>query len=365
LKTGIRIALFFVSIYAALILVVPSAPAHAAITGDALFPVIEHYSGAAVGSSFLGLSAAQQNAELDSMVALGIGWIRFDFQWKNVQPNNGSSYNWAPIDAVVARVNAHHLQILGVIDYAPSWASGPCAAGTNCPPSSPALFAAFAKAAAQRYTSQGVTKWEIWDEPNNDVFWGGNTNCGAYSSDLIAAYIAIKQVNPTAGVISGGLAPESTSAGNMSPTDFLSCIYYNGGKGYFDAVGDHPYTFPQMPTQTGLGAWAQMMATSPSLRSIMIAHGDAGKRIWLTEFGAPTNGPDPTYYMSEWQQNSMVTAALNLYMTYDWAGPLFWYTFEDSGTSASTNENFFGLVRYDGSTKPAYTTLMWAIKAGL
>jgi hypothetical protein len=61
----------------------------------------------------------------------------------------------------------------------------------------------------------------------------------------------------------------------------------------------------------------------------------------------------------------MVTDAMNLYMTYDWAGPFFWYTFQDDGTSTITNENFFGLTRFDGSLKPAYTTLMWAIKAGL
>lgn len=299
------------------------------------------------------------------MVSLGLKWIRFDFQWKNVQPNNSASYNWAPIDATVARVNAHHLQILGVLDYAPAWAAGPCAAGTNCPPSSPALFATFAKAAQEHYLPLGVTKWEIWDEPNNETFWGGQSNCATYTADLKAADIAIKQVDPAAGIRTGGLAPEYTGNGDISPTDFLSCIYKNGGKGYFDAVSDHPYTYPQMPSSSGENAWAEMANTSPSLRSIMIANGDANKRIWITEFGAPTDGPNPAYYVNQWQQAAIMTAALNLYMTYDWAGPLFWYTFRDDGTSTATNENFFGLTNFNGSTKWSYQTLQWAIAAGL
>ena len=262
-------------------------------------------------------------------------------------------------------MNAHHLNILAVLDYAPAWTGSPCAPGTNCPPANPTLFANFATAAAKRYTPLGVTKWEIWNEPNNAAFWGGKINCGAYSSDLKLAYIAIKAVNPNAGIISGGLAPESTDGLNMSPTDFLSCLYQNNDGGYFDAIGDHPYTYPEMPSASTPNAWGQMSETARSLRSLMIANGDAGKRIWITKFGTPTNGPDPASYISQAQQATMVTTAINLYETYPWAGPLFWYTFRDNGTSTTDNQNFFGLTNFDGSTKPAYATLKNLIAAGL
>lgn len=321
--------------------------------------------GISVGSGFLGLSSSMQNQELDNMVSLGVGWIRFDMQWKIVQANNSSSFNWSEIDSLVAEANAHHLKILAILDYAPAWAAGPCSAGDNCPPSSPAVFAAFAKAAAQRYTPEGVSKWEIWNEPNNANFWGGESDCDTYTADLKAAYVAIKAVDPNAGVISGGLAPESTDGKNISPTDFLSCMYQDGGKGYFDAVGDHPYTYPQTPSAAQLGAWGEMSQTTPSLRSIMTANGDAGKRIWVTEFGAPTDGPDANEYVSEAQQAAMVTDVMGLYKTYSWGGPFFWYSLEDNGMATSTSENFFGLVGADGSLKPAYTTLQNIISSGL
>ncbi len=97
----------------------------------------------------------------------------------------------------------------------------------------------------------------------------------------------------------------------------------------------------------------------------MVANGDSNKKIWITEFGVPTNGPDPKWYVSEEKQSRMVTDAMKLYKTYDWAGPIFWYTLRDNGTTIDTNENFFGLTRADKSLKPAYIILKNIISAGL
>jgi polysaccharide biosynthesis protein PslG len=352
------------SILTFVILGLPLQAFSATMAPTALFPEIRHYPGLAFGSKILSLSSSAQDVQLDKAVSLGVQRVRVDFEWKNIQPRNDGKYNWAYLDAFVAKVNARKLKILGIIDYAPAWAAGPCAAGTNCPPANPEVFGAFAGKVAERYRGMGVINWEIWNEPNNAFFWGGKADCNAYSANLKAANIAIKKVVPGAGIISGGMSPASTDGKNISPTDFLSCMYRNGVGRYFDALGHHPYTFPLLAS-TKYNAWAQMSTMSTNLRSIMIANGDAGKRIWLTEFGAPTSGPNPAYYVSEAMQSTLMADALKLYGTYDWAGPIFWYTFQDSGTSKTTNENFFGLLRYDGSEKPAFTTYKNAIKAGL
>jgi polysaccharide biosynthesis protein PslG len=336
-------------------------------TTQALPPPLDDNFGVALSSAYFGLSTTAQSQAFKSLVSLGTGWIRFDMQWKVIQSQNSSTFNWTQTDSLVGAANTHHIKMLAILDYAPTWAaSAPCSAATsNCPPSTPALFAAYVKAAVTRYAPEGISDWEIWNEPNNATFWGSQSNCDAYTAMLKAAYTAIKQVEPNAVVVTGGLAPESTDGSNISPTDFLSCIYKDGGEGYFDAVGDHPYSFPQIPSAVTQGAWAQMSATTPSLRSIMVANGDTNKKIWVTEFGAPTNGPDPNWYVSQAAQAQMVTDAMNLYKTYSWAGPFFWYTLEDSGTATSTSENFFGLLGVNGSTKPAYTTLQNIIAADL
>jgi len=60
----------------------------------------------------------------------------------------------------------------------------------------------------------------------------------------------------------------------------------------------------------------------------------------------------------------MATDAFTTYSTYDWGGPFFWYTYKDGGVATDTNENFFGILRADGSTKPIYQTLQHLLVAG-
>jgi hypothetical protein len=172
---------------------------------------------------------------------------------------------------------------------------------------------------------------------------------------LKAAYIAIKAADPSAIVITGGLAPAASSGGDLTPMDFLTGIYANGGRGFFDAVADHPYTYPAMPDDKSGGAyWWNAMN---DLRAIMTAHGDADKSIWMTEYGAPTNGPAPARFVSESNQAVMLTKSYTMSANYAWAGPLFWYALHDAGTSTTTVENFFGILRFNGSHKPAYSAL--------
>ncbi len=329
-------------------------------------PTIGHAIGIAAGGGLSKISLTDLNRELDQMVALGATWVRFDIEWGDVQYSSPNKSNWTNYDTLVQAITAHHLNALGIILFTPQWARDPnCTGGAKCPPQNPAQFATFAATVANRYKQYGLHYWEIWNEPNNYNFWATKTNCAAYTSLLKATYPAIKRVDPKAVIITGGLAPETTDKNNISQTDFLTCIYKNGGKNYFDAVGDHPYTFPNLPSTNPNNSWGMMSLTSPSLRSIMVANGDSNKKIWITEFGAPTNGPDPQWYVSEQKQSQMVTDAMDLYKTYSWAGPLFWYSLQDSGTTTDTSENFFGLLRADGSQKPAFATLQNIISKGL
>lgn len=297
---------------------------------------------------------------------LGITWVRWDMSWNAIQSNSATTYNWDGPDRIVETALKYGIKSLAIITYTPFWArSDTCPGSDKCAPKDPTQFADFAAQVVARYKDKGSHYWEIWNEPNTAGFWAVTADCDAYTTLLKAAYPAIKSVDPNAIVITGGLAPAATDGVNMNPRDFLSCIYKDGGKDYFDAVGHHPYTYPQFPSSIGETAWAQMALTNPSLRSIMTANGDDAKKIWLTEFGAPTNGPDSWWYVSETKQSDMMTDAFKLYKGYDWVGPIFLYSLKDSGTSPSTNENFFGLMRFDGGFKPAYDTLKSIISSGI
>jgi hypothetical protein len=151
-------------------------------------------------------------------------------------------------------------------------------------------------------------------------------------------------------------------------------MYAAGGKAFFDAVGYHPYSYP-VPASYNVSwsAWTKMGLTSPSLRSIMVANGDTAKQIWATEFGAPTGGPGPiattTNYnlngspdhVNEALQAAMATDVVSVTNATPWLATTFWYSYIDEGTSASDTENFYGLLRANGTRKPAYTALQAAL----
>jgi polysaccharide biosynthesis protein PslG len=77
----------------------------------------------------------------------------------------------------------------------------------------------------------------------------------------------------------------------------------------------------------------------------------------MTEYGAPTNGPPGARFVSETDQAIMLTKSYTMSASYPWAGPFFWYSLHDGENSKTTVENFFGIIRYNGSHKPAYSAL--------
>lgn len=170
----------------------------------------------------------------------------------------------------------------------------------------------------------------------------------------MSAYSAIKAVDPSAFIISGGLAPEATDGTNYSPVDFLKALYADGAKGGFDALGYHPYCFPAFPDNyEPWSAWSQMTQTNPSIRSIMANNGDAGKPIWITEFGAPSSGPSGVGAAA---QSRALYQAINYVKKLDWVGALYIYTWQDTVTGPSI-DNGFGLLASNGSPKSAHSTV--------
>jgi polysaccharide biosynthesis protein PslG len=317
--------------------------------------------GVAVGGAIQDEDDATLRRDLDTYGGMGARWIRFDVNWAVIQRRGPESYDWRPFDRVVVAARARGFAALGTILYTPSWAR-PAGAGATWAPD-PARYAAFAGAAARHYAALGVHAYEIWNEPNITAFWKPRPSASRYAELLERASAAIRSADPRAIVLTGGTSPAASDGANVAPVDFLKGIYAAGAKASFDAVAHHPYSWPADPGDPSRwSAWYQMVGASPSLRSVMRANGDAAKKIWATEFGAPTNGPSGSF-VGEAAQSRMLAKAYSLFASYSWAGPLFWYSGRDLGTSTDTRENFFGVVRNDFSPKPSFTAYRRAAAA--
>ena len=307
--------------------------------------------GIATGGDTQNLPLVELERELDLIAAAGAGWVRVDINWAQIQAGGPASYEWAATDRVIAAARARGLRVLGVIVYTPAWARPAGTAATYRP--DPGRYAAFAARAVRRY-SPAVRHWEIWNEPNVRAFWTPKPNAQAYVRVLRAAYAKMRQADPRAKVLTGGTAPAVSDGTDIAPVDWLERLYRHGARGSFTAVAHHPYCWPALPGEAlSWSAWYQIRGTNRSLRSVMKDNDDAGKRIWLTEFGAPTGGP-PGSFVSEAAQAQMIKRAHEKWGKQVWMGPLFVYEARDHGSDFSTREDFFGLLRRDFTPKPAY-----------
>ncbi len=312
--------------------------------------------GFSVGDNFADLSDQDLENAMSDMASLGVGWLRFDMAWSALQPDGPGSFDWPRFDRIVAAASRHNIQLIPLLTYTPAWARpGNCTASIKCEPADPSQFATYAAAAAAHYAPMGIHTWEIWNEPNITQFWQPAPDPVAYTNVLKQSYASIKQVDPQATVVSAGLSDPTAGTGNIDPRDFLTSMYQNGAKDYMDAVGYHPYSFPYLPSGPSWTGWYVMSDATPSIRSIMVSYGDSNKQIWATEFGCPTNGP--TWRGDELLQAVMVEDAMQQMSNEPWVAGLFLHTYPDLGTDTSTIENFFGVIRYDGSDKPAYYEL--------
>jgi hypothetical protein len=359
-------------IVAIVIALLPGFKARNELSADSMDALAQPQFGIAAGSSLEYMNTNSVDAYLQSIKDLGVDWVRFDVDWSVVQESGPNSFNWAPFDAIVAGLNKYGLKGLGILDYTPVWArSNECVNTNKCSPADPADFGTFAAAAAARYAPLGLHDWEIWNEPNTTNFWQPDSNPTQYVAILKAAYTSIKVVDPTATVITGGLAPASSVNGNLSMIDFLKAIYEQHAEGYFDAVAVHPYSFPFLPSSSRTtNPWNQL----ESLHQVMASNNDGRKQIWITEYGAPTNGhygvgsngvtvpKGRIDHITSSLQAQMVTDAVSLYKTYSWMGPFFWYSYQDTSTVTTTDQNFFGLVDAHGNKKLAYYAYQQAIQ---
>ncbi len=290
-----------------------------------------------------------------SLTVMGFDWAKGFVTWSQVGP--GPNYNWVAVDNQLAefvpRVR-HVLLRLG----------GPPPAGVGNPPASAsdrAAFHDFALALAAHVSDtwrvQGLETiaYEIWNEPNLDYEWGGSPSAAQYTALLQAGYAGIKTADPQAWVVSAGLATTGGSAAGdpveqaetlalarrlygaievVPDLTFLRNMYNHGAKGYFDALGSHPYGGPDAPdTPPGTASGPIYFRRAEEQRQVMLDYGDPSP-VWATEFGWILEsechlGEHEWMEVGETQQADYLAAA---YAYADehwpWMGPMFLFNLD-------------------------------------
>lgn len=310
----------------------------------------------------LGMSVSMDRAsdtevlrQFERLAEMNIKMVRFDFDWSVIESSEGR-FDWSNTDRIVRAAMAQGIKVLALLTYTPAWAR-PGGTGSHTPPSDVADFADFARAAAQRYSPMGVSYWEVWNEPNIDDFWEPETNVRVYAALFRATASAVREVDPKATLITGGLTRGTTTGdgSRIAQTEFVDDLYSYGAAQVADAIAVHPYSFPDLPA-SDRNATAGSIADLPAVRAVMEQWGDADKQIWVTEFGAPTGTGDGS--MSETEQAESLSQAAQLAASWPWLGPVIIYELRDRGTDPGDLEQNFGVLRQDLTPKEAGQALL-------
>jgi polysaccharide biosynthesis protein PslG len=290
-------------------------------------------------------SPAEMDAALDEMQAMGVNTVRIGIPWAGINPIPGY-YDWSQSDYLINAADERGMGILAVIVTTPSYVQNPAAPGFYSEPTSPEGFGEFAGLAAERYAGM-VGAYEIWNEPNAAPFYGPEPDPAGYTELLQAAYPAIKAADPDALVV-GGVVGSTVTYENftLNPVTFVDEMYAAGAQGYFDALSFHPYQYTT-PFSAGGYHPDSPINQLADIHDLMVANGDADKLVWASEYG------QPTAVSSEAEQAAYLEDMLTTWRTIDYTGPAFIYTLEDDLTGSTNPDDTFGLIRDDGTWKPA------------
>jgi hypothetical protein len=306
-------------------------------------------------SLLFGVNSAELTTHRLSKIShLNADIVRLDaFAWDLIEKEKGI-FDFSTPDAMVKLAKKNKLDILGILQYSPSWASGtkaeiPKSFAANCglpdpikysydkyrayPPLDPTDFGTFVFMTVKRYPE--VKYWQIWNEPNNPVFWRNSPRADQYVTLLKEAYGAAKRANPKAQIVFGGLS--------LNDQEYMEKIYALGAKPFFDIMAVHPYNPSQAPYQ-----YLQFELTK--LKKFMENRGDGEKEIWVTEIGWPTS----TGGVSEKTQAEYIEQTYTIAGTLNFIGAVFWHTIADctANLQKDIDEQNYGLYRTDFSSKP-------------
>ncbi|MBN1286549.1 MAG: hypothetical protein JXB47_14215, partial [Anaerolineae bacterium] len=300
----------------------------------------------------------------DAAYEARLGWERVLFDWSQLQeagPDDWDGYNvrleW------LQNARDAGCEVVGIVKNSPAWATDGALhsgvpRGLYLPVDDPGnLWAVFVRRVVETYGPHGVHRWVIWNEPDIDAQTYGHEFEGTvedYYRLVKVAYRVIHQIDPAAKIHLAGLTYWHDVGSNrpLYLSRFLEVAKADPeapANGYFfDVVSLHIYF--QVET---------VFTIIRETQQVMVRHGVV-KPIWVNETNASPN-LDPLwpvqraqYQITLEQQAYFVVEASALALAAG-AERVSFYKFADGNIAAGAES--FGLIRADGSRRPAYGAL--------
>ncbi len=312
-------------------------------------------------------AAGEVPALVGAQAATGAGLIREPLDWNTVETSPGT-YDWSRFDAVAGAAAKNGVAVLAMVWNPPSFRQvrpdGATKAGMY--PPSPAAMAGFLRRAVQRYGPHGtywckangrcrkdtrpIRAWQVWNEPDLAAFWPQGPSASGYAALLRRAANTVHRADKGAEVVLGGLTVKGATRGG-----YLDQLYATGVMKVVDTLAAHPYG-------RSVGAMLDRVA---EMRKVANAHGDRRRPIRVTEYGWATGGKASLdQVVDEPCQAALLhqaTRALAARRTSWVIKGIVAFNWDDRPPTRSIWPFFTGLVRADGSPKPALSAFTDAV----
>lgn len=304
----------------------------------------------------------------------GFTWVKQKVAWRDLEGIRQGHFDWPKSDHIVERAEAHGLNVLFRLDGfpLPDWVE---------PSEDPSVavrledFANFCGAVAWRYRGR-VRAYQVWNEPNLAREWGGQVpNPAGYVQLLRACYMAIKEADPQALVISAGLAPTGNGPPEAMPdVEYLVSMYEAGAAPYFDLLGVHAAGFRAPPELSPAEAAADpyyggqrffCFRHVEDLREIMVRYGDEDKQVAILEMGwtsDPHNIDYAWFAVTEEQKADYLVRAFRYAREnwQPWIGPMFVLSIANPFWTSEDEQYWWAITEPDWPetrVRPSYEAL--------
>lgn len=272
-----------------------------------------------------GRTSASIEQQYQNGLSTGATWNRWPLYWFNIEQSPGV-FNWATQDATVIADVAHGLQLNAILLGTPAFyttgdairagrvprpragqlsldaveratplglyesvfADGTDTLAAGKPPNPANKWAVFVTAAVNRYkpggvlaqahgwpAGVGVTHWEMWNEPDLDIFWDASVE--DYARLLKVGYLATKASDPGATALFAGLANSYNELDYYRQvlTILAADPQARSNDFYHDILATHSYFHSWK-------SWFHVFRARGAMRGFGFE-----KPIWLNESGVP------------------------------------------------------------------------------
>ncbi len=289
---------------------------------------------------------------------LNISWTRVQFHWGELQPNGVDEWQIAISDEQLSNELRAKREITGLLIGIPDWArdENDLPQGLWLPHDDPDnLWANFVRKTVKIYDGR-IIHWTIWNEPDIDDTelahtWDGDVDDFAQLQRV--AYLVAKESSPEAVIHLPAFTywADFNAGREQYMARLLDTIMEDPeaktNNYYFDVATAHIYFQPD-----------QIYDLLQLFQQIMVDRG-LDKPIWLAETNAPPMDDqywrveNPTLTVGINEQANFIPQALAAAMAAG-AERIAIFKLQDTESDKFANPEPFGLLRRDGSRRPAF-----------